>query len=565
MRRIFSYPLSLFLISPLLLSAGCKDQPGEKIDREKLAQDVATVVCDAFASCACDSVAIGNAGECATAIQPALEQAIVTGEEIGLRYYGQCLDRVENLLATFGCGDGSDLDEAAQQAAFEAGICKLLAGDAELGDPCTSVGTLGFSGVGDTCKHDLVCATNICVRWPDRQGSICEGIGVCPPGLSCTDPDADGVHTCEPRSGSGGPCNPHDGAAGCEADLFCSDVSTSCESLPGANQPCLTGLCASGHACLADICVVPPGNGQPCPDGVCGEGLVCNVDAGGMPICASLPGEGEMCLGGFGCAAGLVCELGFCVEPPAAVCSVPEGIGLCIYQGDGLCDEPEGTGLCQEGTDPQDCTCPSELDGICDEPEGTGLCLEGTDPGDCENFCATQGNGVCDEPEGGNTCAEGSDALDCGATCPTANDGVCDEPEGTATCLEGSDPVDCGAAQCPSQNDGVCDEPEGTGFCAEGTDPNDCAAGSCPYQNDGECDEPEGTNLCPEGTDVNDCQVVNCPTQNNGVCDEYFEACAPGTDPFDCQCFTAGDGICNEPAPLGDGTCEPGTDVNDCG
>lgn len=568
LRRTFSYSVSLLSLSAVvvtsMLASGCKDEPGAEIDREKLAKDVAGVVCDAFAACACDSVAIGNAGECATAIQPALEQAIVTGEEIGLRYYAECLDRTEALLSALGCGDGS-LDEAGAQAAFDAGICKLLAGDAGLGDACTSVGSLGFSGVGDTCKHDLVCAAGICVKWPDRQGSICEGIGVCPPGLSCTDPDADGVHSCEPRAASGGACNPHDGPAGCEDDLFCSDVSQTCQALPGASQPCLLGQCASGHVCLENVCVVPPGNGEACPDYVCGEGLVCTPDMSGNPICATLPGEGQMCLNGSGCAAGLVCEFGFCGEPPAAVCSVPGSIGLCIYQGDGLCDEPEGTGLCQEGTDPQDCTCATELDGICDEPEGTGFCLEGTDPGDCENFCATQGNGVCDEPEAGNTCPEGSDVLDCGgATCPTANDGTCDEPEGTATCLEGTDPVDCGATPCPYQGDSVCDEPEGTGLCEEGTDPNDCAAGTCPYQNDGQCDEPEGSNLCLEGTDPDDCQVATCPSQNDGVCDEYFETCAPGTDTFDCQCFYAGDGICNEPAPVGDGLCAAGTDSLDC-
>jgi hypothetical protein len=529
--------LALILLTPVLATVGCNDEGGVEIKRESVAQDIGDVVCEAYSSCECPLDAINSAEECATAIQPSLERAIVEGELYGLRYFSECLSKTEALMNALGCGSQFDeSDENLQKLLFDASVCKLLAGDAGRGDPCLSVGGVSLTNLGDTCKHDLVCGGGVCVEWPDSKGDICHDIGVCPPGLGCIDPDADGVLTCETPADAGGDCNPHDFAAGCGPDLFCNPTSKSCAALPSAGSPCLAGTCASGNFCLLEICSVLPTAGQQCPQGVCADGLECDFTNN---TCVALPGAGLPCSNGFGCAAGLVCGIaGTCEQPPAFVCSVPHDLGLCVYQSDGICDEPEGTGLCQEGTDPDDCGCPSENDGVCDEPEGTGLCNEGTDPTDCGSFCPTTNDGTCDEPEGSNTCAEGTDAADCGATCPTAGDGTCDEPEGTGLCDEGTDPIDCPADTCPSAGDGICDEPEGTGLCPEGTDPIDCPADTCPSVNDGICDEPEGTGLCPEGTDP-----IDCPD--------------PGKCPY------AGDGICDEPE--GTGICPEGTDPKDCG
>src|SRR5688500_13050737 len=142
MRRTWrSLSLSLGLL--VVLPFACKGEPGEDIDRDLLADELGQVVCAAFSSCACDSVAIGNAAECVGALRPSLERAIVEGENYGLRFFPQCLDTADAYLDALGCEVSIDDDDPAlQQAAFDAGICKLLAGDAGKGDPCTSVGAL---------------------------------------------------------------------------------------------------------------------------------------------------------------------------------------------------------------------------------------------------------------------------------------------------------------------------------------------------------------------------------------------------------------------------------------
>jgi hypothetical protein len=502
--------VGLFLISPLLAIPGCNNTDGVPIEREKVAIDISEVVCEAYASCTCPLDAIESADECATAIQPSLERAIVEAEQYGLHYFDRCLGKTQKLMEALGCGAEFDAtDENLQKLQFEASVCKLFAGEAQRGDPCTNVGGVALTSLGDTCAHDLVCGGGICISWPDSRGDICEGIGVCPPQLACTDPDADGVRTCEKPGESGDECNPHDFGAGCGPDLFCSETGRTCVDLPSTGMPCVDGTCASGNACVGDVCAALPGTGQQCPQGICAEGLQCNPTSG---TCASLPTAGQNCLGGFGgCAIGLVCASnGVCEAAPAFVCSVPDDLGLCVWQADGICDEPGGTGFCQEGTDPVDCGCEFENNGQCDEPEGTGLCNEGTDPVDCGAICLTVANGVCDEPEGTATCPEGSDAADCGATpCPSVNDGMCNHPapEGDGSCEPGTDAADCGAV-CPTANDGMCNEPEiGDGTCVTGTDTADCAdVPQCPTTNDGECNEPViGDGTCPVNTDSDDC------------------------------------------------------------
>jgi V8-like Glu-specific endopeptidase len=112
-----------------------------------------------------------------------------------------------------------------------------------------------------------------------------------------------------------------------------------------------------------------------------------------------------------------------------------------------------------------------------------------------------------------------------------------------------------GDDSCRWANDNECDDPRyGTGACEINTDHSDCwriltgaEDDSCQWANDGECDEPSlGTGACVQGTDRTDCADVSFLR---------FQ-----TD----SCATAFDGICQEEALGGDGSCEPRTDRADC-
>lgn len=92
---------------------------------------------------------------------------------------------------------------------------------------------------------------------------------------------------------------------------------------------------------------------------------------------------------------------------------------------------------------------------------------------------------------------------------------------------------------------------------------------ACASNNDGICDEPApaGNGKCAKGADKTDCAVKPCPTTNDGVCDEPkgTNTCDLGSDPVDCApvpCPYANDGTCDEPG--GSGACEEGSDPADC-
>ena len=410
------------LVALALPSCKEEEQGGAPIEYQAVAAEMATLFCDAYSSCDCES-GLTEASACVGAITPALASGISEGELLGLRYHDACLDRASAYISALGCRKSNEIgdDEELAQLLYDAQRCKLLAGDGSLGDPCTWAGDVGFLTLGDSCAPGLVCA-DICIALPEDIGDLCAEFSVCPPSSACLDPNADGVRTCELPATEGKTCNPHD-AGGCAIDLVCDVMELECTELPGPGDECPAGVCASGSFCDGTVCQALPGEGEPCPLGVCGEGLACDP---AMLTCVSFPGEGEPCMFGQ-CAAGFVCgPEDTCIDTPALACQLPASVGFCLYQFDGLCDEPEGTGLCEEGTDPDDCfvdACPTQFDGVCDEPEGTGTCPEGTDPDDC--FGAETG------------------LEDGGQECPWAGDGVCDEPEGTGDCPEGTDPLDC--------------------------------------------------------------------------------------------------------------------------
>lgn len=104
---------------------------------------------------------------------------------------------------------------------------------------------------------------------------------------------------------------------------------------------------------------------------------------------------------------------------------------------------------------------------------------------------------------------------------------------------------------CRFAFDGDCDEPNGMNWCASGTDMNDCSdpgsdfgtgpgffagiyaapaptgggggfgglSNPCPHVNDFDCDEPNGLGSCDWGTDVNDCSD---PASNHGTGAGFF-------------------------------------------
>lgn len=407
-------------------TSGCKnDDGGAPIRRDRVAGDIADVVCGAYQSCDCET-GLTDPKDCSDAVTPAIADAISKGELLGLRYYSQCLGKLEDYISAIECKKTSEFEDDEDVAKLLDAVarCKLLAGDGEAGDVCVTAGAVGLASVGDTCGPSLRCK-DVCIELPRRQGDLCANIIDCPTGLACLDPNGDGVATCEKPGDKGDKCNPHD-AAGCDNDLTCDPDKGKCASLPGIGDACPLGVCDSKSSCDGTTCQPYPKAGDDCT-GICGPDLLCDANTG---KCTALPEAGEEC-SVIGCAKGFVCDTtdNTCVATPPAACGLPEALGFCIYRNDGICDDKSGTGLCADGSDPEDCgdtkLCMSVSDGICDEPppKGTGLCPEGTDPIDCA----------------------GADSG--GGDCPTANDGVCDEPGGAGTglCPVGSDPDDCAA------------------------------------------------------------------------------------------------------------------------
>jgi hypothetical protein len=489
------------------------------------------VVCGAYNACDCDDevTVLDNDLECPMALQPVVEAAMANAADLDLRFYGECLERYHSYLDIVACNTPFEVDgmwEAGdprlRQLTDDLAQCKLVAGTIGRGGNCSS---LSMSGglLGDTCEHGLVCAEGLCRPWPKTVGDWCGGVFDCPGDLSCLDPDADGVLTCESRAVKGQLCNPHD-PDGCVDELYCDGDDRTCASLPSAGKPCLTNSaapapCDRGSVCGGEMCEAMLKIGDDCSAGVCNPSTsYCGLSVG---ECLALPGKGDDCgeSGGL-CEPGLSC-IGTgtdaeCREAAPMVCALPETVGVCIYADDGICDEPEGTDLCAEGTDPVDC-------------DGHGSNSD-SDSGDTDDS---------DDSDSGDT--DDSDSGDTSGTCPSYGDGVCDEPEGTGFCAEGTDPLDCepeggstGGDECPYAGDGECDEPEGTGYCAEGTDPLDCGdtGGTCPWENDGVCDEPEGTGDCDEGTDPLDCDG------EEGVCGDGIVQAGEQCDDLDLQDFT---------------------------
>ncbi|MDC0743478.1 hypothetical protein [Polyangium mundeleinium] len=79
---------------------------------------------------------------------------------------------------------------------------------------------------------------------------------------------------------------------------------------------------------------------------------------------------------------------------------------------------------------------------------------------------------------------------------------------------------------------------------AEESDLDSCLspAPTCNLVNNGVCNEPapKGDGLCAAGSDTKDCAIPTCPSAGDGFCDEPEGSglCAEGSDPLDCPAET---------------------------
>ncbi len=358
---------------------------GVGFDPGLVTADLAALLCEASSPCECTMDA-GDASTCVEAVTPVVARRVTEGQALGLRYHEDCLTFATAYSVALSCRRFGEAhgDDVLAQIEWEARRCKPLAGDGDRGDPCSTMGSFSFLALGDTCAQGLTCADSRCVELLEASGDSCArddagvGLSICPPGNRCSDPDADGVVTCERPPTAGEPCDPLGSA--CEGELECDPKQLLCTPLPGSGQACLQGECASGAVCVKEMCQPLPGDSEPCWQNACAAGLRCDFNTNtcaplveeGEPciypedcaegltcsefvadgVCVVLPGEGEGCFNGSYCASGLECAFdNTCVRPPPMTCLLP----FCIHRSDGLCDEPEGTSLCPEGTDPEDC------------------------------------------------------------------------------------------------------------------------------------------------------------------------------------------------------------------
>jgi len=129
-------------------------------------------------------------------------------------------------------------------------------------------------------------------------------------------------------------------------------------------------------------------------------------------------------------------------------------------------------------------------------------------------------------------------------------------PNESATCLDDITNLstEAGGANCKDAYDAYLTCLNADGVCSDGdfdesacfneeTDLKTCInpPPACATVNNGICNEPApaGDGTCATGTDTKDCMMVAmCPTAGDGICDEPQAggSCPAGSDPIDCPC-----------------------------
>jgi hypothetical protein len=284
-------------------------------------------------------------------------------------------------------------------------------------DPCTLV-FKGATAVGDACQFANECVKGahcvatgagvegVCVPYQEEK-QICNTSSDCDPtvfNLYCAEED----FQCHLRSPAGGACaftiDPVtmmpttplklecDDSTG---TLYCDATTMTCQTLPGAGQPCLMpplppgvqSACASGLVCDTggtNTCRGPGAVGDDCTRIPCQTMLYCDRSA--TPnTCKAFPSLGETCSAAtnFQCAKPYYCNTSM---PPPYACAAPAELGQActgsISCDTGLyCDTTTATRTCKmKLTDGAMCTqslmC---LSNICNFTGGaSGTCATST-------------------------------------------------------------------------------------------------------------------------------------------------------------------------------------------
>ncbi len=380
-----------------------------------------------------------------------------------------------------------------------------------------------------------------------------------------------------------------------ECDLAICDTAAGLCVVANAEEgaPCNDGdPCTVQSSCVSGACAAAPDSEANCDDGNPCTADSCIAGQG----CSNEPTT-DACSDGDPCTTGDTCVDGDCVGSSSGACSCSQDADCAAFEDGNWCNgalrciddqcqvDPSTVVLCEAS----DATCTNAQ---CDP--ATGACGE----------VPVDDGTPCDDGDpctGGDACAGGTCGGEPACTCETDDDCVPHEDDdlcnGTLICGEGStcvaDPAtvvtceDDGADECTSP---VCEPATGTCVATPVTDGTACGAddpcltgkvcdnGACVGGNATDCDDGNGCtlDLCVAGSGCEYQPASGQPCDDGDECtgDDLceFTDCIGAT--ILCVC---GDGFCSVAeqqgcfctedcgncAQCGDGSCDPGEEV-DC-
>ncbi|MFL5304164.1 MAG: hypothetical protein ACJ8F1_03075 [Polyangia bacterium] len=452
-------------------------------------------------------------------------------------------------------------------------VCKnscTTDGDCAQPAVCSSSGSCGLKGNGQSCAGAAECLSGFCAQGV-CCGTACQG--AC---QSCALANSLGTCSNVPFGASDPQGTCHDmGNASCGTDGFC-DGSGACR-LYAAATPCAPPSCpatsltlASGRTCDGNgtcqaatniACAPYVCNGTTSCRAACTSDADCQLPAicdQKLNLCGDKKRLGQACASTDECLSGNTCVDGVCCStsacPTCQACNVtgsagncanvpankPEPHSLCAPNppcGDtGACD---GAGKCQLGGTTVACgtaTCLGSTFTPVSHCSGTGACAAPTSSACAGNFACGTSNACL------TTCGSDSDCV-----APF----TCQGTGSSKSCARKPNGQACGAAnQCISGfcTDGVCC---GTGPCGTCQACNLNGAGSCAFFGPG-ATAPSGQ--CP----------VTTTCGNTGTCNGAG-ACTQAAASVTCGSATC-TGTTFTPAPTcsGAGSCAPAT-ATTCG
>ncbi len=289
-----------------LLCLGCDDETGEvpTVPLQDFTQTFGEAMCDHAVACSfmpdratclevtgtdagvAQRVASANAGTLTydNVAGAACIQAIRTASCDGFTLFPPALR--EKCDVVFGArkGEGEACFHAAEceglGAACEGscddsccrGVCRLAAGVANLGEPCTDTPCEPTSYCAADMTGALICTAR------GGPGASCSNDSACVDGYACDS----STSTCFKQASSGAQCNPDLASDGCLAIAeYCDATTRKCTPYPAAGKACganalATNICAAYAYCdpATSTCVALPRAAEPCPLNACmGESL----------------------------------------------------------------------------------------------------------------------------------------------------------------------------------------------------------------------------------------------------------------------------------------------------